>query len=178
MTFLPKRKLAGVAVALLAAAGLSASLAAAAAPADARAAKPLAKTGGFTAATVTGKPGSGVGVAYRIDGTPAAGTPVTLTLRFTGIDASTGAKVSIASSDGLLIAGERELTLTGAQQLQLSVLAAADGVYYVNVFSAQAGRSQVTSVPVTVGKGQIKLEKNGSPAQTPAGERVISLPSR
>lgn len=168
MTFLLHPSLRGLAAAALASA---VCLSAAAAPAGGP-----AKEDGFVAARAK-KPGSGVNLAYRIDGTPAAGTPVTLTLRLTGVRAD-GARIRITSSDGLSVAGERELALAANRELQLSVLATADGVYYVNVASEQGGRAHVTSVPITVGKGEVKLEKNGTAKDTPAGERVISLPSR
>ncbi len=135
---------------------------------------------GFVA-TRAKKPGSGVDLAYRIDGTPAAKSPTALTLRFTGVSAPEGARVTITAPDGLSIDGQRQRTLSAAaaaQEMRLAVTAAADGVYYVNVTTEQAGRSHVTSVPVTVGKGQLKLQKNGNVQTMPNGERVVSMPSR
>ena len=125
------------------------------------------------------KPGSGVSLAYKV--APAAvGAPVTLTLRFSGVSAPAGARVSIVADPGLAVQGDRGLTLAAgaAQELQLQVSAAADGVYFVNVTTEQAGRAHVTSVPVTVGKGALKLNKQGTVKPAAGGEPVVSLPAR
>ena len=125
------------------------------------------------------KPGSGVSLAYKV--APAAvGAPVTLTLRFTGVSAPAGARVSIVADPGLAVQGDRSMALAAgaAQELQLQVSAAADGVYFVNVTTEQAGRAHVTSVPVTVGKGAVKLNKQGTLKPAAGGEPVVSLPAR
>lgn len=125
------------------------------------------------------KPGSGVSLAYSVP-PAAAGVPVTLTLRFSGVSAADGARATIVADAGLALQGERRLTLpTGAlHELQLQVSAAADGVYFVNVTTEQAGRAHVTSVPVTVGKGVVKLKKQGTLKPAADGEPVVSLPAR
>lgn len=125
------------------------------------------------------KPGSGVSLAYKVSPT-AVGAPVMLTLRFSGVSAPAGARVSIAADPGLAVQGERGLTLAAgaAQEMRLQVSAAADGVYFVNVTTEQAGRAHVTSVPVTVGKGTVKLNKQGALKPAADGEPVVSLPAR
>lgn len=125
------------------------------------------------------KPGSGVSLAYKVLPT-AVGAPATLTLRFTGVSAPAGARVSIAADTGLAVQGERAMTLAAgtAPELQLQVSAAADGVYFVNVTTEQAGRAHVTSVPITVGKGAVKLNKQGTVKPAAGGEPVVSLPAR
>jgi hypothetical protein len=125
------------------------------------------------------KPGSGVSLAYKVSPV-AAGAPATLTLRFTGVSAPAGARVSIAADPGLAVQGERAMTLAAgtAQELQLQVSATADGVYFVNVTTEQAGRAHVTSVPVKVGKGAVKLNKQGTVKPAAGGEPVVSLPAR
>lgn len=125
------------------------------------------------------KPGSGVSLAYKVT-TADAGVPVTLTLRFSGVSAAAGARVSIVADAGLAVQGERALTLAAgaAQDLRLQVSAAADGVYFVNVTTEQAGRAHVTSVPVTVGKGVVKLNKQGALKAGAGGEPVVSLPAK
>jgi hypothetical protein len=125
------------------------------------------------------KPGSGVSLAYKVPPT-AAGAPVTLTLRFTGVSAPAGARVSIVADPGLAVQGDRSMALAAgaAKELQLQVSAAADGVYFVNVTTEQAGRAHVTSVPVTVGKGAVKLNKQGTVKPAAGGEPVVSLPAR
>ena len=133
---------------------------------------------GFTM-TKAKKPGSGVSLAYKVP--PAsAGTPVTLTLRFSGVSAPAGARVAVAAEPGLTVQGERSLTLAagGEQEMRLQVSAASDGVYFVNVTTEQAGRAHVTSVPVTVGKGAVKLNKQGTLKAAAGGEPVVSLPAR
>jgi hypothetical protein len=48
----------------------------------------------------------------------------------------------------------------------------------VNVITTQAGRSSIVQIPVKVGAGAAKREKQGTVQTAPSGERVISLPAK
>jgi hypothetical protein len=124
------------------------------------------------------KGGSGVRVAYRIEGVPQANVPTTVTVEFSGISAPDGAIASFSAEDPAVLTGVSTLPLKPKQTQSTSVFvtAAEDGVYFLNVTTTQAGRSSVISIPVKVGTGAPKLEKQGTAETTPSGERVISLP--
>jgi len=126
------------------------------------------------------KGGSGVNIAYRIEGVPQANVPTRITLEFSGISAPDGAIASFAAEEPAVLTSGSTLTLGPKQTQTTSVLVTAteDGMYFVNVTTLQAGRSSVMSIPVKVGAGELRLEKHGTVETTPSGERVISLPPK
>jgi hypothetical protein len=126
------------------------------------------------------KGGSGVDVAYRIDGRPQPNTPVRITVEFKNVNAPDGASATFAAEAPLVLAGPSTLTLASGQTASttLTVTAPADGTYFVNVTTRQAGRPTTVSIPVTVGAGGVRLQKQGTVQTTPSGEKVISLPSK
>ena len=126
------------------------------------------------------KGGSGVDVAYRIDGRPQPNTPVRITVEFKNVNAQDGATAAFSAEAPLVLAGPSSLALASGQtsSTTLTVTAPADGTYFVNVTTRQAGRPSVISIPVTVGAGGVRLQKQGTVQTMPNGEKVISLPSR
>lgn len=124
------------------------------------------------------KGGSGVRVAYRIEGMPQANIPTRVVVEFDGISAPDGAIASFSAEDPAVLTGASTLTLNPGEMHSTTVLvtAAEDGVYFLNVTTMQAGRSSIVSIPVKVGAGTPRLEKPGTVETTPSGERVISLP--
>jgi len=132
---------------------------------------------GFTTA-VAGKPGSGVTVRYRVEGTPTANAPITVSLQLAGVRAA-DAKVSVNASEGAVVDSTRAIALSpgATHNLQVRVTPSADGYYYLHVRTEQGGRSTVTSVPIQVGKTGPKLAKEGTLKTMPTGERVVSLPA-
>ena len=60
---------------------------------------------------------------------------------------------------------------------QVSVTPTAEGVYFISVFTEQAGRVSAVSLPVQVGKAGVKLEKPGQTTTLPNGERAVIMPS-
>ena len=128
----------------------------------------------------TKKSGSGVRVAYRIDGEPQPGVPATMTVEFRGINAPAGAIASFGTEEPAVLTGPSTLKLKPGppQSATVALTAAQDGIYFVNVTTTQAGRSSVVSIPVKVGAGGRRLERPGTVEITPSGERVISLPPK
>lgn len=160
---------------------LSLAMTGGAVAADKRLAQDAAADADGFIATRAKKPGSGVTLAYRVEGAVSAKVPTEVTLRFGSVTSPDGATVAVAGTDGLVLAETTSAKLTAhaaQQELRVRVTAPADGVYYLNVTTRQGGRAHVTSVPITVGKGKVKLQKNGSVQTMPNGERVVSLPSR
>jgi len=121
--------------------------------------------------------GSGIDVRYRVDRAAAAHRPMTITLVFDGVK-DVAATVHFTADKELQSSGLAALmTLPlGTSQLALQVMPQSDGLFYVNVFTTQAGASSVTSVPVQSGSVGPKLNKLGEAKPTADGERIISLP--
>jgi hypothetical protein len=127
-----------------------------------------------------GKPGSGVTVTHKIDGSPQAGRAFSITLSFNGVSDPQGATVRVSSEGALQVSGDTSATLAAGSQasMKLGALANADGVYFLNVFTQQGTLSGASSIPIKVGAGQLSTEKHGQIKQAPGAERVISLPSK
>jgi hypothetical protein len=140
-------------------------------------AKP-AKDGFITASSK--KPGAGITVRYRFDGTPAADMPVTVTLQLRDVVSTSGATVMLYTTDGTRIdtPGPIALARGVVRDLRVQVTPPADGTYYLNVQTEQAGRTSVTSVAIQVGSAPHKLAKHGTLQVMPDGERVVSLPAQ
>jgi len=127
--------------------------------------------------TVQKPNGSGIAVRYRVDGGAVAHQPHAITLIFEGVkdDAAT---VHFTADPELQPSGlPAQVTLPrGASQLVLQVTSQSDGLFYVNVFTMQAGATSVISVPVQSGSIGPKLRKLGESKPAADGERIISLP--
>ena len=49
-------------------------------------------------------------------------------------------------------------------------------MYFINVTTTQAGRSSIVQIPIKVGAGAARLEKQGTVQTTPSGERQFRSP--
>jgi hypothetical protein len=132
------------------------------------------------ASTAAKKGGSGVSVAYRIEGVARPNVPADITVELSGVGTQEGATASFSAEEPARLSGPATLNLRPNQTntASLQVTAPSDGMYFVNVTTTQAGRSSVVQIPVKVGAGTPKLEKHGTVQTAPDGERVISLPSK
>jgi hypothetical protein len=130
--------------------------------------------------TAAKKGGSGVKVAYRIENAGQPNAPVQVTLEFSGVSAPEGATASIAGEAPALVSAPASLALAAGQTRSVNVTLTApnDGTFFINVTTVQSGRPSVVQVPVRIGAGGVKLQKQGTEQTTPGGERVISLPSK
>jgi hypothetical protein len=136
-----------------------------------------ARKNGFTP-LVAKKGGSGVAMAYRIEGTPAMGSP--LTIRVT-MAASSDAQVTLRAGEGLVLNRPDQVLVSAAGQSAehtITVVPQAEGRFYLNLFSVAAGRGSAMSIPVQVGKGAVQLKPSGNVQVMPNGERVISVPAQ
>jgi hypothetical protein len=129
------------------------------------------------------KGGSGVVVRYRIDGTPAVGKPLAITLSLSGVNSEEGAQVSFAmEGTGLAMDKQRatpqKLASYQATTMPMSVTPQAEGTFYLTVVTEQNGRSSVTMIPVRVGHGKVALKPMGEVVTTPGGEKIISMPAK
>jgi hypothetical protein len=124
------------------------------------------------------KSGSGVAMAYRIEGTPTVGSP--LTIRIT-MASSADSQVTLRAEEGLTLSNPNQVltALAGVPaEHTVIVVPLAEGRFYLNLFSLAAGRGSASSVAVQVGKGAAQLKPEGTVQVLPSGERVISVPAQ
>jgi hypothetical protein len=152
-------------------------------------AKPVSKpsdkskpTKGWIAAP-SKKGGSGVVVRYRIDGTPAVGKALPVTLSLSGVSSDAGASVSLTAEDTSLKmdkvrSAPQKLASYQATTMPMSVTPQAEGTFYITVTTEQDDRSSVTMIPIRVGHGKVALKPNGELVTTPQGEKIISMPAK
>ena len=121
--------------------------------------------------------GSKVNVRYRVDGGAAVGQGATITMIFDAVIDSS-ASVRFTSDPGLQltgVSGPVSLPL-GTSQVVLTAIPQRSGLFYVNVFTTQAGATSVMSIPVSMGNIDPKLQKLGEMKPADKGERIISMP--
>jgi hypothetical protein len=130
--------------------------------------------------TTAKKGGSGVNVAYRIEGAAQPNVPARITVELSGVTAQEGATAAFSAEEPAWLQGAAALRLKPNQTTtaSLELTASSDGMYFVNVATTQAGRSSVVQIPVKVGAGAAQLQKQGTVQTTPSGEQVISLPAK
>jgi hypothetical protein len=119
--------------------------------------------------------GSGVGLAYRIEGTPAVGSPVTIRLQVTN---SADANLVFRSNEGLTLITPEVIDAPAGTNVEytVTVVPEVEGRFYLNVFSIVNGRPSATAIAVQVGNKSVQLKPAGKLQETPTGERVISVP--
>lgn len=123
--------------------------------------------------------GSGVSVQYRVDGTPQAGSAVSVVLSFDGITDPAGASVRLTAEGGLSLVGAGGTQALPAGQtttLTVQVVPGAEGVGYLHVFTTQRGATSATSVPVQVGKAASAMPASDTLKQTPDGDKIRAMP--
>jgi hypothetical protein len=123
--------------------------------------------------------GSGIAVSYRIEATPQAGGHTTVTLSFDGVTDPAGATIRLSVDGGLSLGSAAALPTLPANApttLSIDVVPAAAGIGYLNVFTTQHGVTGATSIPVQVDKTPSKLPSTGELKQTPAGDKILSMP--
>lgn len=125
-----------------------------------------------------GKIGSGVQLAYRLDGTPAVGAPLNIAVQ---LSSRADAEVTLAADAGLgLQAPQQVLRVAAGGRIEqvLTVVPQSEGRFYLNLLVSSDGRGGTTGLAVQVGKGTPVLKPPGKVVVTPAGERIVSVPAR
>ena len=143
------------------------------APNASKASKPNAK--GLTPLVIS-KMGSGVQLAFRIDGTPAVGAPLNIVVQ---LSSRADAQVTLAADAGLgLQAPQQVLRVSAGGSIEqvLTVIPQAEGRFYLNLLASSDGRGGATGFAVQVGKGAPVLKPAGKVTVTPSGERIVSIP--
>ncbi|WP_322061454.1 hypothetical protein [Paraburkholderia sp. J63] len=124
------------------------------------------------------------GVVIRADAARgAAGSPISVAVRYTGLPASGAAQVTYTTEGSLQLFGSAQKALTpdskGTSQDTVVVQAASDGAYFLNVFVRTASGTNVVSVPVTVGNAAFKPRAAAAATvSAPGGQRVIEMPAQ
>jgi hypothetical protein len=124
------------------------------------------------------KGGSGVDVAYRIEGTPAVGSPLTIRIQTAS---SFNAQTTLRAGEGLLLSDPDQVLQSPAGQRAehtVTVVPQAEGRFYLNVFSVANSRGGASAIAVQVGKGAVQLKSAGKVQVMPSGERIISVPAQ
>lgn len=124
------------------------------------------------------KSGSGVEMAYRIEGTPAPGIPFIVHLT---TSSRTDAQLVVRGDEGLVITNAGSALLSAAGQVtqhRVEVTPQAQGRLYVYVESSANGRGSSNAIAVQVGKSEVQRKPSGNLQSMPGGERVISVPAR
>ena len=121
--------------------------------------------------------GSKVDMRYRVDGGAAVRQDVTITMIFDAVNDSS-ASVRFTSDPDLQLTGvSGPVSLPpGTSQVLLTAIPQRSGLFYVNVFTTQAGATSVMSIPVRTGNIDPKLQKLGETKPAGQGERIISMP--
>ncbi len=137
-----------------------------------------ARKEGFTP-MVAKKGGSGISMAYRIEGTPEVGKPLTVRLQ---MQSPVDAQATMNAGEGLKLQGAQQPMLSPAGQSTehtVVVVPQAEGRFYLNVFSSASGRGSASAIAIQVGKEAAVQSKRAGNVQTMSnGERVISVPAQ
>ena len=150
-----------------------------------------AKSGGVTKAgysrVTAKKSGSGVAFQYKLLGKPTVGQALRISVLYDGVTSTAGAKATLRADSGLTMDGsvqEKSLVRGVGKQAQqsnaqeISVTPTAEGLFYVNVFTEQAGRSAAAAIPVRVGDKPLNLPTVGEVKTDASGAKVISMPAK
>lgn len=134
-----------------------------------------ATTSGYT--TIAGKDGgAGVVMSFKIEGTPAVGKPLTVSVN---MSSSANAETILTADSGLTLQDPAQVLRSVAGQKSQHVITLtpqSEGRFYVNLFSTAEGRTSASSFAVQVGNSQTSL-KSTAPVQVgPNGERVKVMP--
>jgi hypothetical protein len=132
---------------------------------------------GYTALPLK-KSGSGVEMSYRIEGTPAPGSPVIVHLT---ISSQTDAQITLRGGEGLVVSSANGVLTSLAGQVtqhRIEVTPQAQGRLYLYVESSANGRGSSNAIAVQVGKSEVQRKPSGIVQSMPGGERVISVPAK
>lgn len=134
----------------------------------------MAQPGSFTPMASKSN-GSGVGMAYFIEGTPAVGSPLAIRLQ---ISSSSDAQIVFRSREGLSLITPEVIDVPAGNSAEYTVtlVPEAEGRYFLNVFSIANGRPSASAIAVQVGTKAQQLKPAGRVMESPSGERVISVP--
>lgn len=139
---------------------------------------PVASPVPSTLVSTVQKPGgSRITVRYRLEGRAVTNQPLTITLIFDAVTDQAATVHFTADQELQLNAGVAQVALPrGSTQLAVQVTPRSDGLFYLNVFTFQAGANSVISIPVQSGIGSSKLRKLGDSKPTVDGDPIISMP--
>lgn len=120
--------------------------------------------------------GAGVDIRHTLE--RAGADTVLVTLRLSGASDPAGATFRYTATGGarLLQADSTPLAAGAAGTREVRVRIDASGAPHLNVFTTQAGRTAVLSIPLVDDPARLKAAPAGSAGRGPAGERLIVVP--
>ena len=122
--------------------------------------------------------GSGVEIAYRIEGEAVVGSPLTIVLK---TSSAADAQIVLRAGDGLALSASQAVLQSAAGQVaehRVQVTPLREGRFYLYIESTANGRGSASAVAVQVGKVDVQRKPSGNVQSMPNGERVISVPAK
>lgn len=121
--------------------------------------------------------GAGIVVQYRIENGAAAQQPLTVTVVFSAVT-DPGATVRFTTDAGLQLTGAAIPSVSlplGMSELVLQATPQREGLFYLNIFTTQAGTTSVTSVPIQTSHVTPQLIQVGEAKVSGRGDRIIAI---
>jgi hypothetical protein len=133
------------------------------------------------------KTGSGVSLQYKLLSVPKVGEPLRISVIFDGVTSAKGANADMKADRELEMAtpfSAKTLAKGSSKQAQASntheitVTPQAEGLFFVNVFTEQEGRTGASAIAIRVGDKPLNLPTVGTLKTDANGEKVISMPAQ
>ncbi len=133
------------------------------------------------------KTSSGVAFQYKLLSVPKVGEPLRISVIFEGATSPNGANAEMKADRELTMAAPfagKALAKGNSKQAQASntheitVTPQAEGLFFINVFTEQNGRSGAAAIAVRVGDKPLNLPTVGTLKTEANGEKVISMPAQ
>lgn len=133
------------------------------------------------------KTSSGVSLQYKLLSVPKVGEPLRISVIFDGVTAAKGANADMKADRELEMVtpfSAKTLAKGSSKQAQASntheitVTPQAEGLFFVNVFTEQEGRTGASAIAIRVGDKPLNLPTVGTLKTDANGEKVISMPAQ
>jgi hypothetical protein len=133
------------------------------------------------------KTSSGISFQYKLLSVPKVGEPLRISVIFDGATSPNGASAEMKADQALSMAtpfAAKALAKGNSKQAQASntheitVTPQAEGLFFVNVFTEQEGRTGASAIAIRVGDKPLDLPTVGTLKTDANGEKVISMPAK
>ncbi len=122
--------------------------------------------------------GSGVEIAYRIEGESVVGRALTIVLQ---TSSPADAQIALRAGEGLSLGTPQAVLQSAAGQVtehRVQVTPQREGRFYLYIESTANGKGSASAIAVQVGKTEVQRKPSGSVQSMPNGERIISVPAK
>jgi hypothetical protein len=133
------------------------------------------------------KASSGIAFQYKLLSVPKVGEPLRISVIFDGATSPNGASAEMKADQALTMTipfAAKTLAKGNTKQAQASntheitVTPQAEGLFFVNVFTEQEGRTGASAIAIRVGDKPLNLPTVGTLKTDANGEKVISMPAQ